>query len=87
MVAMMKCDEDDLKLAYKLSSEKVSNKPHSLEDNEEYQKMQHNLVLELCAQAALLKKKTKKTSWMPRGEKPLIVQIKDRRERREKKVR
>src|SRR5260370_19255023 len=84
---MMKCHETQLKLGYKLTTDKKGAKPHSLETEEEYQGMQQDFLLEFQKQEANLKKKSKKTSQVPPTDQvPLKILVIDQWEKYEKKV-
>ena len=82
----MKCHKTQLKLGYKLTTEKKGAKLHSLETQEEYEGMQQDFLLEFQKQEANLKK-SKKTSWvLPMDQVPLKILVIDQQEKYEKKV-
>ena len=84
---MMRCHETQLKLGYKLTTEKKGAKPHSLETQEEYEGMWQDFLLEFQKQEANLKKKSKKTSQVPPTDQvPLKILVIDQQEKYEKKV-
>ena len=76
---LMRCEEEELQLGYKLNTETKGAKPHSVANIGEYQAMQQAIMYKLQKQAGLLKKKQKKTSQMVSSFKPLQVSIMDLR--------